>query len=609
MKPAVAGASFLIVAMLALACLPATAQTFPSPLKDCNKSQRFERVDGEYTVPVVSGGVGTVQVVSQNYTCKDSNTRSETPFSLIGLKDASGKLIIPYKYAAVLPFSTTGAVIYEQANGPSPKNLKYRTYIAGKGEGKDGFDFQSARMFRPDEDCTRMDAGRGVAAVIGEYWFMIDGGKSHVTLFTPSGVPRKLEYMGGGDIKPAIQRVGDVLLARWRDEAGVLRSGILDLAGRQIAPVLGNAALWSTLANPGVAQSDRGCFGELSYDLFIEGPSLDQDPAQPFYGPLLTLVARDGTPAPLPEGAAGLFPVIRHDYNANRRHANNTTMWAVVFPKANSFEFTLHLGTPTEALITAETAPRYDVLDRTTGGYVMAKADADQRWRVFRKQTDLVFGEPHTDLKVALASANAILDAEAQTREQALAAAWARQESGRKAGRAAMLHLAREQNRLCQLPFPWDDGLEWVQAYVESCDARSFYPGDMERARTMGVPNSVISASLAKAQAIAKETGRQAAEFEVWLREDRKTQSSYIPGQWESAMPETSGSNPSTSRRRTGSSSGKTSTSPTGSAHNGPTRAAPSRSILYGGIGLSRASRLTDAKRQHLAESGHSLPT
>lgn len=521
--------------MLALT-LPAAAQKFPSNLKNCQKAQRFERVDAEYTVPVVSGGVGTVQVVSQNYTCTNTQNRMDWPFAFIGLKDASGKLVVPYRYAAVLPFSTTGAIVYDLADGPSPKNLKYRTYIAGKGEGQDGFDFQSARMYRPDEDCTRMDAGRGVAAVIGEYWFMIDGGKSHVTLFTPSGVPRKLENMGGGDIKPAVQRVGDVLLARWRDDGGVLRSGILDLAGRQIAPVLGNAALWSTLVNAGGTQTGRGCFGEISHDLFIEGPSLDQHPAQSLYGPLLTLVGRDGAPAPLPEGAAGLFPAIRHDYNANRRHANNTTMWGVVFPKGNSFEFTLHLGTPAEALIAAETAPRYDFLGRTTGGYVMAKAVADQRWRVFRQRTDIVFGEPHADFDVALASANEVLDAEAQKREQALAAAWAREEASRKVGRRLMLESARNQKRLCSLPFPSDDGLEWVQTYVETCDARSFYDGDIERARAMGVPESVISASLAKADALAEATGRQTAAYEIQLRENLKTQSSYIPGQWESAI-------------------------------------------------------------------------
>ncbi len=531
MRLSAIAASFLVAGTLSLASAPALAQKIPSHLRNCQKYQPFERVEAEYTVPTASGGTGSVRVVSQTWSCHNTYTGNGTSHSLYGMKDASGKLVVPFKYAQVLPFSTAGALVAPHGDGPHGRNLKHRTYIAGKGEGKEQFNFQQAGMLQQTGGCNSK-----LSSPIGEYWFGIDGGRSHVTLFTPSGVPRKLEYMGGDGLKPAVQRVGDVLLARWRDDQGAARSGILDFSGRQIAPVLGNAALWSTLVAAGRTDASA-CFGELSLDLFIEGPSLDQDPSRPFYGPLLTPITRNGLPAELPKGAVGMFPAIRESYNANRSgHADNTAMWAVVFPTKTGFEFTLHVGTPAEALAAAATAPRFDWLDRTTAGYVMARAVADQNWRVYRPKTDLIIGKPDADATVALAKANVIIAAEAQAREQALAAAWAAEQANRKASRVSLLQAARANSRLCWMPMPFDDGLEWVTIYVAECDARYFHAADIERARAMAVPEATIAASLDRARRMGEETARQTAEFEAHLRATAGSRSSYIPGQWESAL-------------------------------------------------------------------------
>ena len=99
----------LTAALLASAfCTAANAQDFPSHLKKCKKHQSFERVEGEYRTPDLNGGVGIVRVVSQNYDCEHkSKPWTEWP-KFLGMKDAAGNLVIPYKYQALMPYSTTG---------------------------------------------------------------------------------------------------------------------------------------------------------------------------------------------------------------------------------------------------------------------------------------------------------------------------------------------------------------------------------------------------------------------------------------------------------------------------------------------------------------------
>lgn len=577
MKCSAVAASLLAVGMFGLANTPAEAQKFPSHLRNCHKREPFERVEAEYSVPVATGGAGLVRVVSQSHICDNTYTDGTTTHVFNGMKDASGKLIIPFKYAQVLPFSTTGALVINHGDGPHSKNLRYRTYIAGKGEGKEQFDFQEARMLVEAGGC-----GESLTAPVGELWFGVGGGKSHVTLFTPSGAPRKLDYMGGDDLDPAVQRVGDVLLARWRDGEGVVRSGILDFTGRQIAPVLGKAVIWSSLPPAGRVETVN-CRNERSLDLFIEGPSLDREPSEAFYGPLLTLVGRDGLPADLPAGAVGMFPAIREGYKPNTwGHAGNTNMWAVVFPTQAGFEFTLHLGTPTEALAAAPSAPRFDGLDRTTNGYVMARAVADKRWRVYRPHTDLVVGEPDTDPSVALANASVIVAAEVEAEHQALAHARAVEESARVESEKRWWAEAKQSGRICPMQ-PAGLANERLSDYLEACGLNQ--PGLLQLARERAISETVIAGAFARAKqrgllcglqigaratsAEAKEVVRTCgpealfvdpATLEVTQDDIRAGQraaeaaqreaqyaraaelerlrgnSSYVPGQWESAI-------------------------------------------------------------------------
>lgn len=540
-------AALAIAAFIPLASAPAEAQKFPSHLKSCKKSDRFERVNAEYVVPVPGGGAGKVQIVSQNYDCKNSETRNNTSHPLYGMKDPTGKLIVPYAYAKVLPFSTAGAVVIDHGKGPNPKNLMYRTYIAGKGEGKEKFDFQNALMLRPDSGCAS-DGGAAstgsVSAVIGELFFGLGGGKSHVTLFTPDGRARKLEYMGGDGLTPAVRRVGDVLLARWRDEQGVARSGILDLHGRQIAPVLSNASLWVTPKTGLTTTSVDGC-NALSVDLLIEGPSLDADPSHPFLGPLLMLVGRDGQPAAMPEGAVGIFPAYPRKNTSTYSDAppNTATMWGVVFPKGEGFEFTLHVGAPSEALIAAETGTRYYNLGRIDayGGLVSAQSVADGKWVTFRSDTDIVVGEANADLNLAAESAKAVLNAEASNRQQALAAAWAKEEARRAEAHKRHWQTARSTGRLCLYRVDSTNTREEIEEYLAACGPGNF-AGLAELARAKGVPESTIKVASDNEWKRAMEQTAARAQWEEQARLDRQRNAnkdpmaSYMPGQWESAI-------------------------------------------------------------------------
>jgi hypothetical protein len=540
--------AFLLAAAVSilLPAAPAEAQKFPPYLTSCRKAEAFERVDQAYAVPTVSGGAGIVRVVSQHYDCENKTTGNGQSHVLHGMKDASGKLVVPYAYERVLPFSTTGAVVSEYGPTTYVRSAGYRTYLAGKGESKERFSFE-AWMLQPNNGCP---PGPGevtpgsVSAVIGEDVYRGGGGRTHVTLFTPEGKARKLEAMGGNDMKRPVRRVGDVLLARWVDEQNVPRSGILDLYGRQIAPVLSNAALWVTPTTDPRRNSLDGC-GVASLDLFIEGPSLDLNPELPFFGPLLIPVGRDGQPVALPKDAIGLFPVYRRENQSSFTDAPRdvTSMWAVVFPKGEGFEFTLHLGPPTEALVAADTGPRYSTMARTHafGGLVTAQRAADGKWVTFRANSDIVVGEIDADFDRSRDSAWAILEAESQQRQQDVAADSARREAERIEARKRNWDTARSTGRMCQLQVDSTNTREDFDAYLAACGPDNF-PGFTQLALAKGISQSDLTAA-ANSQAVQMMEvykARAAWEEEQRLARMRNANkdpmASYMPGQWESAI-------------------------------------------------------------------------
>jgi hypothetical protein len=432
-----------------------------------------------------------------------------------------------------------------------PQGLKYRTYMAGKGEGKEKFDFKWVSVMRADGPCEKPPmsaADRPVSAVVGEYFFGLGAkgkDKHHLILFLPDGKTKKLEFMGGNGVVISAQRMGDVLLTRWKDPEGIVRAGILDLEGRPVAPVLGTPAIWSTLAT---RQADGtqppGCQAELSQDLFIEGPSLDLDPAQKFFGPLLIPVARDGQPAALPKGAIGMFPAFHREYSpARHTFRENTVMWGVVFPKGNGFEFTLHLGTPSEALIAAETAPRYSDIGRSRdhGGMVGAKSVADGLWRWFRADTDIPVGVANADFQLSLNSAWEVQNREAEAQYQIFAAEWAKKEAARVESEKRFKAAARAAGRICEYRVDSTSPREEVVEYVTLCGPGNF-PGLADLARANGMTDADLEAirlaawqrQVAQAQMLAE--AEEAARIQRMNNANKDPGAGYIPGQWETAI-------------------------------------------------------------------------
>ncbi len=366
-----------------------------------------------------------------------------------------------------------------------------------------------------------------------------------VTLFTADGKTRRLENMGGEGAGDAALRVGDVFLASWKDEGGAVRSGILDLEGRPIAPVLGKPAIWSTLVSPGPDGSiPHGCEEELSQDLFIEGPSLDLDPAKPFFGPLLIPVRRDGQPAVLPEGAIGMFPAYVRDRNTARKdRKQNAVTWGVVFPAANGFQFTLHVGPPSEALIAAETAPRYSDIGRSIdhGGMVGAKSVADGLWRWFRADTDIPVGAANADFQLSLNSAWEVQNAEAAANYQIFAAEWAKKEAGRVESQKRFKAEARAAGRICDYRVDSTSPREEVVEYVTLCGPGNF-PGLADLARANGMTDADLEAirlaawqrQVAQAQMLAE--AEEAARIQRMNNANKNAGAGYLPGQWETAI-------------------------------------------------------------------------
>lgn len=517
----------------------AEAQAFPSHLKNCKKDKtHFERDEGQFTVPDVNGGTGIVRLVSQNYTCEHKKEPwTEWP-KFYGLKDASGTLIIPYKYPSLMPYSTTGALVKVKD--------KYRTYTVGKGESKEQYDFEKATFVTPPMQCyTRKDDG--VSAPMGQSWDSdIDGvGPSDVTLFSPSGQPRLLKDVGGVGLVPAVQRIGDVFRVRWYDEGGAVRTGLIDLNGNRVSPVLAATHEWSTLLPPGVNPywtTKSHCSGEVSYNLLLEGPSLDRDPAHVHYGPLYTLIDRDGSPAPLPQGAAGVIPVYGISENFNRKdQKNNTTMWAVVFPVATGLEFTLHVGPPGEALIAAHNAARYSELTWTGNGWLLAKAVADGRWQMFRHLTDIPVGQPDADLQVAFRNGEAVILAEVDAQEVALAAASAAKEAERQAQLKRSFEAVRGSELMCQYAIDSTFSQTHFEEYLDMCGPDNF-AGFRQLAAAKGFTEQHMTDAVS---ALAMRRVEQARARMKWEEDERIRRmqnankdpgASYYPGQWETAI-------------------------------------------------------------------------
>lgn len=526
-------ATMLAMGWCALTATPVAAQDFPSQHKKCKKQGNYEIFHAETKVADMNGGVGVVRIVYENYGCKVDGV--DAGLQLFGMRNAAGQQIVPNRYWKVLPFSTTGALVIEPSDRRNPAGAKYKVYTAGAGEGVESFDFQETQLFTLGTKCT-LTGDNGISVPFGRV--RAPNGVSDVTLFTPSGQPRKLIGVGGEGIEPAVQRFGDVFRVRWRDQGGLVRTGLIDLVGNQVAPVLGASHVWSTLLAPGADRTAiHNCYAEVAFDLLIEGPSLDRDPARVQYGSLLTLVGRDGLPVPMPDGAAGLINTYRIPDNIHRpQQKNNTTMWAVVFPTRTGLEFTLHVGPPTDALVEARTAPRYSELVWTQNRWLMVKAKADGRWRLLRQFTDRPVGEPNADFQKALDSGAAFIDAENAAkppiRNDYIGVSF---EEGERLRQQSLI-VAFQEGELCRMPNIFAGGLEWVTIYIARCDSRYFQPGTLERARAMGVTDGAISASVANGNRMAAQAQAVTAQSEANRRANAQRQSSYIPGQWESAI-------------------------------------------------------------------------
>jgi hypothetical protein len=537
-------AALAIAASFALASPPAEAQ-FPKHLKSCKKDKPFLQEHWTTTVPAAGGGEGMVKIVSESFSCTNKQTRNGDSFDRYGMTDASGKVIVPFKYSDVVPISTTGAIVRDHPTD-KPESYRYKVFTAGKGEGKDRFDFQSVGLLGPPAACLSGNSGDVALAAVGTNAFNL-GGKVHATIFKPDGSFRRLDYLAVKDglDSGAVQRVGDVLLIRWKDDSNIKRAGLLDIYGNQVSPVLGGVQVWETYpAGYRENASGRACRSNeaLSTEMFFEGPSLDRDPARPFYGPLLTPVGVDGQPLALPKGVIGMFPVNKRDPYM-RRGDRITEIWAVVFASAAGFEFTMHPGTPAEALAVAPTATRYLSLTRT-GRYDLPVAQhaSDGLWRTWNFMSPETVGIAAPTAQAAGDSAVNLFLAEAQANEaarlSAKAEAEAKQREGEQQRHAAYLASLSQQMgtpAFCNNPMPTTAGFNFILHYMENCAQRATFM-EFAIAAEAGVGPDII----ARARQTSAKASEQRQRETDWARAAELARlegtSSYYPGQWSSAI-------------------------------------------------------------------------
>jgi hypothetical protein len=198
-------------------------------------------------------------------------------------------------------------------------------------------------------------------------------------------------WVGGSDTPLVLRnleglaRRGDVLLAHFRAEDGAEVSRFLDLKGQPVSPVVGDISEWR-FWKPSSAAADKA--------EFVSSMGKFEHPLLP-YGQLFMPLKPDGSPAPLPEGAMGVFPLqtwaSTDALDRSRRSDLQAFGWAVVYPTADGIEIAPVMANLAETLRQAPTARRYAGMQRRTASMtssnafisdvMLVRSRDDGRWR------------------------------------------------------------------------------------------------------------------------------------------------------------------------------------------------------------------------------------
>ncbi len=436
---------------------------------------------------------------------------------LLGMRGAAGKMAVPYAYRNIHPVSPDAAIVQRL-------DRSWTLFADGK---------EVALPFAPDRvqpsdgrgPCTELslspDGTQGVF-VLGE----VRDGRRDVAYFHGSASPTLFRGVRDGD---AVRRMGDRIYVNFDGSARVY-----DLAGVPVSGTLSYISFWQ----PRIPYNAQNTCRMGRPIALAEGPSLDRDPARMEYGSMWFPLTATGAIAPLPDGAIGVMPIAEPQSNTSYAKLPGehrdwlSAEWALIYPEADGWSWSSHLGDLPQVLLRPATDRRYRGIARGTGenGWNAAIDARTGKWVIPQDPAYPVLAAPANDPVTARANFNAVLAAQDAAR--------ARADADRNASELADYRRARDAmiagGTFCgsNIP-PARFGIAELSIFVDRCPQRISYD-ELVSAQKMGLSQELID----KVEAHWSRTARETAMAEA-RREDARRNPvpmAYTPGAFESAI-------------------------------------------------------------------------
>lgn len=440
-----------------------------------------------------------------------------------GMRNAAGKVVVPYRYFRVHPTSPSGALVLRDG--------EYSTYTDGKGEKALGVRPEAVGSVDDHGPCNALRSG-GARTV---YLTVFDRKTSLFDLWVYHGSEEPVITPRG----QTPRRVHKLLFTPVNAADGTLAAQVLDSYGNPVSGVLGAISYWHA------AKPQYGGTCEIGMpDMLSKGPSLDQNPYSTQAGDLYFPLAMDGSFYPMPDGAIGIFPLRAPMQFAEKTLANDnlweyfSDTWALVYPDAQGWSFSIHRGAPLQAISSATgTEPRYRNLTRGAAGLYAAQDVKSGNWKVFLAGSVApmeLAGTYNTGSAAVLGA-----EAEMKARRDAIMARLNREIAEREAREVEQTRKvfaaarARGLGWLCQYSPPHRLPVAELADFARACPGQ-WTSADLAKAKAAGMSADAVAA--------VEEGWRQGAIAAAYAAKRQREMEAnpvrrpYVPGAWSDAI-------------------------------------------------------------------------
>lgn len=544
----------LLASMLLCAEAPALAEVPSKEMRNCRPPRKGITYLQQHFWVGPGKDAAYFQLVLTEVECQgpDDRWRQFRRYGLWGGVEGKPKFksgnVIEERYDAIAPYSPNAALVKREDG-------RWIDYSFGKGETGRPLLYDDVLSLVAEERCTYgRDYEQTQSPAVAVGLSAVDSaGKRTAYLHFGDRAPVAIPGLGGPGIERPVERHKEIVITRWTDPDGVVRHRLYSIGGRPISPVLGGVVRWATATSLEDMEKGPVCYGTEDVDLFVVGPSLDEDLSFPYWGPMLTPLAADGAPLALPEGAIGVVPVTGWLFGQGLEvptkpaedwpryaHLPSVRAWAVIYPTATGYEFTYTAGTLAQALIESPSGERFTDIRLFNWDKRVRRDDPAQFFNVSRAVftrlqnglwqgryyfDDAIRGAPAATVDAAYANyTTAAQEAEARSNALALAA-----KAKREAGYVADFEARMKDGTACRYAPPWSLGPELVSRHAAKCPA-AYNMADLARLKSSGFsPELVATVERSKAEAAAREAQYRAEQAELAR--------SYVPpGSWETAL-------------------------------------------------------------------------